>query len=49
MKKNKAYPLNSADEIPVSTRKLKTNVTIGFAEKTPKFVAIGKHTVVYKE
>ncbi len=43
MKENKAYRLNSTDKIPVSTRKLKTNITIGFAEKTPKFIAIGRH------
>jgi hypothetical protein len=35
--------------VRVSERKLEPRITIGFAEKTPKFVASGKHTVIYEK
>ncbi len=33
----------------ISKRKLQPNITIGFAEKSPRFVAKGRHTVVFEE
>jgi len=41
------YCLDESAEIPVSERKLKPRITIGFAEKSPRFVAIDRHTIIY--
>jgi len=40
---------NRVPEVPVSERKLDPHITIGFANKAPKFVVGGKHTVVYEK
>lgn len=40
---------NRVPEVSVSERKLEPHITIGFANKAPKFVVGGKHTVVYEK
>ena len=47
LKIKRLYRLDESAEIPVSERKLQPLITIGFAEKSPRFVAIKKHTIVY--
>lgn len=43
------YILAKTKEIPVSERKLESKITIGFANKAPRFVVLGKHCIGLEE
>lgn len=44
-----SYTLDKSKVISISERKLKCEVTIGFANKIPKFIAVDKHTIVLQK
>lgn len=43
------YVLDKNKEIPVSERKLEPKITIGFANKAPRFIVLGKHCIGLEE